>query len=198
MFLLTTLAILGCTPHLYSDSFGDTSDSSVGWSQPDNSWETLSEPPENLEAEGFGVGQVVPDIRLQDQHGKEVSLWQFYGMVIALDVSTVWCAPCRDLAVGVDETWHEYKDQGFVYVTMMPEDNNGEIPSTDVLQTWASDYSITAPILSDSSPYENSYTIVPDGVNPSVMVIDRGMKVQTVRVNPSEDYAVRAAVASAL
>ena len=52
----------------------------------------------DLAQEGFREGQVIPDMRLMDQYGDEVSAWQFYGMVIALDFSTEWCAPCQELA----------------------------------------------------------------------------------------------------
>ena len=97
-----------CIPVLTSPS--DDSGSSGSWIAPDNSW-VSAEPPSDLVGEGWQEGQVVPDARFFDQYGQDVSIWQFYGQVIALDVSTIWCAPCRELAAHVDETWKDYEDQ---------------------------------------------------------------------------------------
>src|SRR5687768_2227270 len=93
----------GCVPHLYSSGgAGQPSE----WVAPENTW-TVTPPPATLEAQGYGEGDVIPDFRLVDQHGDEVSLWQFYGNVILLDVSTIWCGPCQQLALETEHTWED-------------------------------------------------------------------------------------------
>ena len=95
--------LAGCIPHLYSpEDAGPWS-----WDPPENSWGEGG-PPTGLQGEGFFQGDVVQDLRGQDQFGAEVSLWQFYGELVVLDISTMWCAPCQDLARGVQETAERY------------------------------------------------------------------------------------------
>ena len=81
---LTTFVLLatGCVPELTSPA-GTVLEVS-DYTAPENSWPMGEAPPASLAAEGFGSGQVVPDMRLMDQYGDEVSLWQFYGLVVAL------------------------------------------------------------------------------------------------------------------
>lgn len=186
--------LAGCVPNLTSplteDSGGDSS-----WVAPVNSWSS-SAPPADLEGEGYSVGQVMPDFLLMDQNGDEVALWQFYGSVIVLDISTMWCGPCKDLAKDVTETWHEYDDRGFMYLTLLPEDDQGQVPDQEDLQRWAGDYDIEAPVLSDD--IRRSYEMAPDAAYPRVYVIDRGMKVAVDRVNPVSDAQIRAEIEALL
>lgn len=183
----------GCVPVLESPD--GVLDSTAAWTAPDNTW-PMSAPPTGLEEEGFSEGEVPPDMRLMDQNGQEVSLWQFYGSVVVIDVSTMWCGPCKELAAGVDETWHDYKDQGFMYLTLLPEDNLAQVPDQADLEEWATDYGITAPVLSDAEGY--SYIIEPNGRYPTVVVLDRDLKVHEDRVDPAEDATVRIIVESLL
>jgi thiol-disulfide isomerase/thioredoxin len=178
-------------PHLVS-SGGDAGGS---WLAPDNSWD-LSEPPSGLTAEGFDVGQTAPDLRLQDQHGDEVSLWQFYGNVVVLDVSTMWCAPCRELAAEVEATQTDYDAEGFVYVTVHQQDIDGAPPNKADLELWASSYGIeTAPILADTDLL--TAPAIRNGQFPAVLILDRKLSVRR-RANPPTDAAIRAAVESLL
>ena len=187
----------GCTPVLTSPQSGsDTGIAPSTWVAPENQWETGSPPPSTLVAEGFAQGEVAPDMRLPDQFGDEVSLWQFYGMVIALDVSTIWCAPCRALATEVDATWEDYRDQGFMYLTVLPEDIEGDIPDQEDLVGWGEDWGVTAPILADGEGF--SAEIEPNAEYPHVMIIDRNMKVSVTDVEPAEDASIRAAIESLL
>ena len=87
--ILLGLVFGGCVPVLVSPDGG----ASAGpWEAPDNTW-PMNEPPEGLTATTMAAGEVVPEFRLADQFGATVSLWQFYGMVVIVDVST-GCA-CR-------------------------------------------------------------------------------------------------------
>ena len=194
MFGSLLLLSLGCTPVLNSP---DDSGADLAWVAPSNTWPMGDGPPEELVAEGFKAGQVPPDMRLKDQHGDEVSLWQFYGYVVALDVSTIWCGPCRELAAEVDEVWNDYKDQDFMYLTMLPEDATGQVPDQADLQEWATDYDISAPVMSDAPGY--SYEVVGSAAAfPRIVVMDREMVVSNDEVTPAEDSAIRAAIEAEL
>ena len=95
--------LCGCAPRLYTDASEDTSANSV-WVAPENDW-TLNEPPRGTVAEGFEEGQIPDDFRLVDQHGQEVSLWQFHDRWVVLDFSTLWCAPWPRVSEETLRTW---------------------------------------------------------------------------------------------
>ena len=185
------LGLVACTPVLTSPE----ETGSTAWETPDNSWVT-QDPPADLVGEGWLEGQVVPDAHFFDQYGEEVAIWQFYGQLIALDVSTIWCSPCRELAAHVDATWQEYVDQDFMYLTLLGEDTQGDVPDTEELMTWATDYGITAPVLSD--PDHHSYDIVPDGTYPRVVIIGRDLIVLEEQVFPVDEATIEAAIEEAL
>ena len=200
LLLVAGAALAGCMPILTSPhtETGTSGGDCSSWEQPTNTW-GISEPP-CLTAEGFEVGETPPDMRLLDQNGEIVSLWQFYGNVIVLDLSTMWCAPCAALAEGVTETQEEFAHEGFTYITMLSQDHLSQTPDQEDLGKWASDHGITnAPVLSDEAQQGYTSQIIPPGGSfPRVLLISRDMIVLDESIEPAEDPSVRAAVEAAL
>lgn len=193
------VALAGCIPDLQSppglnDGTVFEEDAS-DYVAPENSWDQCELPPASLESSSFGEGKVFPDLRMMDQHGDQLSMWQFYGCVVALDISTMWCGPCRQIAKEVDHTWEDYREQGFIYITMLPEDSTGGIPDKADLNAWANAGNITAPVLQDKEGY--SYDLAPDGAYPRILIIGRDMTIENSQVTP-EDTAIRSAIEAAL
>ncbi|MFH1469172.1 MAG: redoxin domain-containing protein [Pseudomonadota bacterium] len=182
------LLLAGCVPHLYSPV--DTGDTDWSWEAPENTW-PMGEPPFGLRGQAYEQGKVAPDFRLLDQHGDEVSLWQFYGMVVVLDHSTMWCAQCQDLARDAEDTWQTYLEQGFMYLTLLPEDTDHEVPDVEDLQYWGDYFGLSAPILADDAGIALQVTA---GTFPQVQVIDRTMRVAVEEVTPLSDAQIRAEV----
>ena len=190
------LALTGCVPHLYSPADTDPVDTDWSWTPPENDWASCDGPAVGLEGEGFAEGQVIPDFRLQDQKGQTVSLWQFGGCVVVVDISTMWCAPCQELAQTTEETYQDYAGDGFMYLTLLAQDVQGNPPDQADLVTWADAFDITAPVVADP---ESGYTgpAVPDGQYPVLLVVGRDLKVAK-KVGTPEDAALRAAIEAAL
>jgi thiol-disulfide isomerase/thioredoxin len=193
-FLSSALLVIStaCAPHLTTT--GDTGDL-YEWIAPDNSWET-NEVPADLRSQGFSKGDVPEDLRGLDQFGEEVSLWQFYGDIIVVDISTIWCAPCQELAEGVEETWLEYRDQGVTYITVMPENFEYETPTTENLTAWADAFGITAPIIADAERWSDN--LVTGASYPRVLLLDREMKIAVLNVIPLTDPQIRVEIDSLL
>lgn len=183
-------AASGCIPRLYS---ADGPAGPWSWTAPENTWPS-SPPPEGTVGEGYDEGQIVPDFRLVDQHDDEVALWQFYGDVILLDISTLWCGPCQDLATHTEDTWSSYRDQGFVYVTVIAEDLEGDPPDAADLDTWVNGFGITSPVVAD--PDEVTVVALRNSTFPAVLVIGRDLTVVD-RVGTT-DAEVRAGIEAAL
>ena len=188
--LVLLLLAPACVPRLYTEGGAGNWE----WIPPENSWESTP-PPEGTVGTGYTPGQVVPDFRLVDQFGDEVSLWQFYGNVVLLDISTIWCRPCQDLASHTQETAEAYAEEGFVYVTVLQEDIEANPPDLDDLNLWADQFGIASPILGDTEKV--TLDAIENGIYPAVLVIGRDLKVAQ-RVSPPEDSEVRRAIENAL
>ncbi len=181
----------GCIPRLHTHR-NDTDEVQTSWIAPDNTW-SVATPPPGLNGEGYELGDVIPDFRLIDQFGADVSLWQFYGNVVLLDISTIWCGPCQALAEHTEETWRDYADEGFVYLTLIQEDANSAPPDAQDLMLWVDEFELTAPVLADGDK-----TGIPDVSDyPKLLVIGRDMKIRQ-EIDPPDDAHVRAAVEDAL
>ncbi len=189
MSILVVL-LTACTPVLTSPDGGSTEP----WVAPENSW-PMGAPPTDLVAEGFDVGEVIPDFRMPDQYGAEVSLWQFYGHAVIVDVSTMWCGPCQQLAGGVQAIADAWRDEGLVYLSVFPQNVRREVPTQDNLVEWGEAFDIAEPLLSDAEGW--SYGIVPlaggDGGFPGIVLVDEDMRVVT-RISPPTDGAIEEAL----
>jgi thiol-disulfide isomerase/thioredoxin len=181
----------GCVPVLTSPDGGPDSD--APWVAPENSW-PMSEVPDSVKGEGWSEGDVVKDARWTDQFGAEVSLWQFYGRVIVLDFSTLWCGPCQVLAADVQATADDYPDD-LTYVTILVEDLDGNVPDTEELSYWGEYFGITSPIVSDTANI--APTLLPDSSYPGLFLIDRDLVIHG-RIDPASDETIRAEIESAL
>ena len=185
--LVLGLACVGCIPNLVTGA--DTAES---WSCPANQWD-LSEPPADLEGVGFFEGQVLQDAQLTDQRGETACLWQFYGDIMVVDVSTMWCGPCRELAEDVEETAEHYADDNVTYVTILTEDQDRNEPVVADLVEWADYYGITQPVLMDPKAFYSGSSL-DGGAYPAIMVVDRSMTVRARITSQPSDAKIRAAI----
>lgn len=191
LFLLFAAA---CAPRLYADVEDTT------WQVPEENGWPLEVPPEPLVGTGFAEGETVPDVRGPDQHGNDVSIWQFWGNYVLLDISTMWCGPCQNLAKGTEATHQEFKDENFVYLTVLHENEQSEPCTEEELNLWATFPSahddpdhpydlITAPIISDPFGESGSADAVENGQYPIVILIGPDMKVID-RIDPASEVRI--------
>jgi thiol-disulfide isomerase/thioredoxin len=69
------------------------------------------------------VGELVPEIKLKDFMGREVSLSSLRGKVVLLDFWASWCGPCRKENPNVVRAYAKYKEKGFTVFSVSLDDN---------------------------------------------------------------------------
>jgi thiol-disulfide isomerase/thioredoxin len=130
-----------------------------------------STPTEELAGTGNDLGDTAYNFELMDQHGDRVSLYDFHGCVVVLDLLTQWCAPCQD-AAPLFETLHQERGPDVVVIAVMLQTTDGGPPALEHVQWWADTFGLTYPVLAD--PYASQYNYT-GGSFPTVVVLDRGM-----------------------
>lgn len=179
VLLLTPLSLaLACVPHLESVPGLAVQE----WVSPDNSW-GQTPPPAGLLGEGWFEGEVVPDVRGLDRYGDEVSLWQFYGQPIVLDVSHVWCGPCQALAGMLPGHEEDFPEAAFLTLLVQAYDGSPAQPADCGL--WSDTYGLHSPVITD--PDLASEPLVVTASYPQVTLIDPDLTVYMDRVESPLD-----------
>ncbi|MFC2163609.1 peroxiredoxin family protein [Acidobacteriota bacterium] len=118
-----------------------------------------AEPPLEL---GTKVGTKAIDFTAKDQHGNDVSLYDFSGNVVLIDFSADWCGPCQREAEHLEDLLNDYEQSGFRIVTVLTSGDPAK---------WAKDYGLTFPVLDDNS--ETIWDQYGEGAVPLNLVLDR-------------------------
>lgn len=61
----------------------------------------------------LAIGNIAPEIALNDPNGKEIKLSSLRGKVVLLDFWASWCGPCRKENPNNVKLYKQYKEQGF-------------------------------------------------------------------------------------
>jgi len=95
----------------------------------------------------YWVGDRVCDFERPDSAGTPVSLYDFSGSPIVLDLSAMWCGPCQGAASDTNNTVARYSNNNLRYITVLFENLQGDHPDAVDLQLWVDNFGITEPVL---------------------------------------------------
>ena len=84
---------------------------------------------------------------LLNQHGDTVELYDFYGKVIIVDLSAMWCGPCVSMAQAADPIVADYGTENLEWLTIIIEDEHGNPPDQDDVMRWATENGISGHVL---------------------------------------------------
>jgi peroxiredoxin len=129
---------------------------------------TPTEPdPEPTPESGTDVGNIAVDFTAKDQNGNNVSLYDYSGKVILVDMSADWCGPCRNEATHLEDLYDEYRSQGFQIITILTSGDPKE---------WANEYKLSFPVLDDND--EDIWGQYGEEYWPLNMILDRDMVIK--------------------
>jgi thiol-disulfide isomerase/thioredoxin len=201
----TTLvfALTSCKPKLSTDTestappaqVDDTAQRIVNDTQPeppDRSWVTWTECSQK-------PGDHPCNFSLMDQHGDMVELYDQHGKVIVIDLSTMWCGVCNNIAQEGDEWLNDYGVDNFIWLTILIDNATGDPPTLADIQQWATQYNIIVPVLvGDRSLVDlTAETGYPVTGWPTLVVIDQDMVLQ-YGINGWNESTIRGWVQSLL
>lgn len=109
-----------------------------------------------------------PDLNLPDLSGKQVSLSDYRGSVVLVNLWATWCPPCREEMPTLQTFYEKYKDDGFVLIAIDQEE------TSDVVQPFVDEFGLSFPVWLDldylaqkefhTSNLPSSYVVDRDGV----------------------------------
>lgn len=164
--LLTILStmIFSCGPA----ELKTTNDTAV--IEDDRSWLTWDEC-------GHDIGDNPCNLVLLDHNANEVELYNYYGKVIVIDFSTMWCGICINIANEGDNLIAKYGDENVIWLTVLIENESRFDPSQDDLKRWVENFNTQTPVLGGNRNLIDMSAEVGYPITswPTLVVIDREM-----------------------
>ncbi len=141
---------------------------------------------------GTTEGKLPPSFELPDLSGNVVTLADYEGKVVVLDLWATWCPPCRVEIPFLVELYEEHKDVGLVVVGIGLDDGGA-----NVLKPFVEQNGITYPILVGNRGVGQAYQL--QGI-PTTFILDRNGRIAAKHVgfSPPDADVMRAEVAPRL
>lgn len=105
-------------------------------------------PPDSGEI-GEMVGDFIQAFVELDQNGNSFSLDTLKGRVILLNISAMWCSPCRAEASELMEIYNTYKERGLEIVQCIYQDEEGNSTDQSDIQRWIGEFLLAFTVLTD-------------------------------------------------
>jgi peroxiredoxin len=94
----------------------------------------------------LGKGMSAPNFTLPDLGGKMVSLADYRGKVILLNIWATWCPPCVEEMPSMEKLYRELKDEGFEILAI-----SVDVSGAEVVIPFMKKHKLTFPALTDTN-----------------------------------------------
>jgi len=111
----------------------------------DSTFNTSGKPP-------LGKGVPAPNFSLPDLEGKKVSLTDFKGKVVLLNIWATWCAPCVEEMPSMEKLYQELKGEDFELLAISVDESGAE-----AVKPFLEKLKIGFPVLLDTKGEINSF-----------------------------------------
>jgi peroxiredoxin len=120
-----------------------------------------------------------PDLTLTDLAGKTVSLDDYLGSVVLVNLWATWCPPCREEMPALQSFYENYKADGFVLIAIDQEE------TLETVQPFVEEFGLTFPVWLDEN-YQAQRKFNTMSL-PSSFVIDRTGRVRLMWVGGASE-----------
>jgi peroxiredoxin len=124
-------------------------------------------------------GMPVPDFTFPGLDGKNVSLSDFKGKVVFLNIWATWCPPCREEMPSMERLYRKLKDTDFVILAISVDASGAE-----AVTPFVRDYKLSFPVLVDIKG--NSETLFGTTGIPESYIIDKQGVLDQKTIGPRE------------
>lgn len=165
--VMAAAALTGCSTGSDAVAQGGTFE----FVAPGGQTDIFYDPPEDRGRPGPLSG---PDLMDTD---RTISLDDFAGQVVVINVWGQWCAPCRTEISQLQQVYEATRDQGVAFLGIDVRDNNIDAPRDFVVDRGVTFPSIYDPAMRTMIAFGGRY---PTTVIPSTVVLDRQHRVAAV------------------
>lgn len=138
------------------------------------------------------TGRLAPAFTLEASDGTQVSLSDYKGQVVLVNIWATWCPPCVRETPRLVEVYEEYKAQGFVILGI----NTTYQDKREAVATFAAEQSVSYPLLLDMDGAVG--TTFGARLLPTSYLIDRDGKIVVTKVGEVDEAQLREQVAALL
>jgi cytochrome c biogenesis protein CcmG, thiol:disulfide interchange protein DsbE len=133
-----------------------------------------------------------PPFTLETLDGRTVSLSDYEGQVVMLNIWATWCPPCVRETPRLVRVYEEFKDQGFVILGI----NTTYQDKREAVATFVRDQKISYPMLLDTDGAVG--TVYGGRLMPTSYLIDRDGKIVVTKVGEVDEAQLREQVTALL
>jgi len=120
------------------------------------------------------VGELAPDFTLVNLDGENVSLSDFKGKPVLINLWATWCGPCRIEMPAVQSRFERYQDDGFVVLAVNFDEKRGDV------QAFRDEFGLTFQMLLD--PGAEVQKLYRTRSYPSSFFVDRNGVIQVQHI----------------
>ena len=140
---------------------------------------------------GYGLGDVACDFESIDQYGQQVSLSDYRGGIIILDLTIEQCATCKEAAKNQNNLLNDLNNPNITWLTVVFQNKSGNEVTVDDCFAISEQNNLTNPVLIGDHDIINDAYLVTGW--PTYYIIDKDMVIVDHIAGWDEDQIVNSA-----